>query len=290
MAKKNRFWKLLEERFGEIDQSVIKKFGKDYFNGIKGWQFPREKLESANENGQLLTMDIDFPGNRCELNCVYCFAKSGEETGTYYRPDEGARPLTIEELKAHLKDAKQMGLESAKIIGYREPFDNKGIHDFIDFGAEQGIHLVIFTAGYTLGEKAFGGDLERAINFLAERPVSLMVKMHTLDRKAEDKIVRRNGYAKRRDRYMKKLLDNGRFTSETPTRLGIENVISSQNVEELVTLYEYFKMYQNVFVDLDPPIPVGRTGTLQEAEKAGLMSQSRINVTRKIKSISSKNL
>ena len=34
------------------------------------------------------------------------------------------------------------------------------------------------------------------------------------------------------------------------------------------------KIYRNVFVDLDPPIPVGRTGTLVEAEKAGLVAAS----------------
>ena len=196
MANQKVYWKILEERFGQLKRElpVTQRF-EGYFNGIQGWQFPIETVRRANKKGQLLTMDIDFPGNRCLLDCVYCFAKAGEKTGTYYRQDKGDKPLTVEEVKDVLKEAKQLGLESAKVIGYREPFDNPGIHDFIDYAAGLGIHLVVFTAGYTLGEQEFNGDLIRAVDFLAERPVSLMVKLHTLDKEKEDEIVRREGYS-----------------------------------------------------------------------------------------------
>jgi len=273
-----KYFSGLEKRFGKARHlgTVPARFGERYFNGIMGWQFPEEKILEANREGRLLTMDLDFPGERCALNCSYCFAKAGEKTGTYYRPDKGHRPLSLEEIKRLLLEAKELGLESAKVIGYREPFDNPGIYDFIDFAAEQGIHLVIFTSAYTLGEEHFKGNLQKAIDFLAERPVSLMIKMHTLNDEKEDRIVGLPGFAKKRDYYLKALLDDGKFISETPTRLGIENVIATQNSRELLTMYKYFKVFRNVFVDLDPPIPVGRTGTLEEAEKAGLMGQKRL--------------
>ena len=268
----------LERRFGKARHlgTAASRFGNRYFNGIKGWQFPEKKLLEAKRAGKLLTMDLDFPGERCALNCKYCFAKAGEKTGTYYRPDKGEKPLSIEDVKGFLLEAKGIGLESVKIIGYREPFDNPGIYDFIDFAAKQGIHLVIFTSAYTLGEEHFQGNLQKALDFLAKRPVSLMVKMHTLNNEKEDAIVGFSGFAEKRDFYLKALLDEPRFTSEMPTRLGIENVIASQNLEELLTMYKYFKIFRNVFVDLDPPIPVGRTGTLEEAEKAGLMKQKKL--------------
>ncbi len=267
-------WDVMEDRFGPAGLTVSESFGTSYVNGIQGWQFPAETLAAA--EGRLLTMDLDFPGDRCALNCVYCFAKSGEETGTYYRPDKGDSPLGLADIRRVVIEAKDMGLRSIKIIGYREPFDNLGIHDFIEFSAQQGIHLVIFTAGYTLGEQAFGGSVSKAIDFLARRPVSLMVKMHSLDRETEDAIVRRKGYAQQRDRYLRELLEDGRFTAEACTRLGIENVISVQDVDELCDMYEYFKLHRNVFVDIDPPIPVGRTATLREAERSGCMSQSQL--------------
>ena len=272
----NKFWQELEKRFGKTQFNVISKFGKSYFNGIKGWQYSEEEVKEANKKGRLLTMDLDFPGNKCRLDCIYCFAKVGEKTGTYYRPGEGDKPLTLAEIKKYLLKAKKLGLKSIKIIGFREPFDNPGFYDFIDFATKQELHLVVFTAAYTLGEEEFGGDLQKAIDFLAEKPVSLMIKLHTLDKDVEDKIVNLKGFSDKRDKILKALLDDGRFTNCNPTRLGLENVISSQNIEELLAIYEYFKIWRNVFVDLDPPIPIGRTGTLEEAEKAGLLPQDKL--------------
>jgi len=272
----NKNWAELEKRYGKSDKTVIERFGKNFFNGIKGWQFIEEELMDANKNGRPITMDLDVPGNVCRLNCVYCFAKVGEHTGTYYRPDKGDKPLTLKEVKKHIIEAKKLGLKSIKIIGYREPFENPEIFDFIEFASNNEIHLVIFKACYTLGEKQFGGEIKKAINFLAQRNVSLMIKLHTLHRETEDEIVRWRGFSEKRDSIFRALLDDGRFTDRTPTRLGIENVISSQDIEELFAIYEYFKMYRNVFVDLDPPIPVGRTATLEQAEKAGLMSQKKL--------------
>ncbi len=274
--KKNPAIQILERRYGNIEKDVRERFGKEFFNGIKGWQFPEEEIRKANNKGRLLTMDLDLPGDICRLNCVYCFAKAGEKTGTYYRPGKGDKSLTMEEVKKYLIEAKKLGLKSVKIIGYREPFENKEIFNFINFAAQQKIHLVIFTALYTLGEDKFQGNIKKTIDFLAKKSVSLMVKLHTLDRKREDQIVQLKGYSQTRDKYLKLLLADGRFTNQSPTRLGLENVISSQDIDELSEIYKYFKIYRNVFVDLDPPIPVGRTGTLAEAEKAGLPPQRRL--------------
>ena len=272
----NDCFKKLAMEFGPINKDIISVYGEHYANGIKGWQYSEVEILKANENGQLITMDLDFPGNICKLDCIYCFAKVGEKTGTYYRPGEGVRPLTIDEVKNFLVDAKKIGLKSAKVIGFREPFDNIGFYDFIDFATQLDIHLVVFTSGYTLGEEYFDGNLKKAIDFLANRNVSLMVKLHTLDKQEEDRIVNFKGFSDKRNLILKHLIDDGRFTRTNPTRLGIENVISSRDVCELISIYEYFKIFKNVFVDLDPPIPIGRTGTLEEAEKSGLLSQSEL--------------
>lgn len=287
--RKSNFWKVLENRFGQADADSTSKFGKNYFNGILGWQYSEDDILGANENGRLLTMDLDFPGNKCKLDCVYCFAKVGEKTGTYYRPGEGSNPLTIDEIKDFLIGAKKLGLKSIKVIGFREPFENTEFYDFIDFTTKLGVNMVVFTSAYTLGEEKFNGKLEKAIDFLANHKVSLMIKFHTLNNAKEDKIARCPGYAKERDRILKALLADGRFTNCSPTRLGLENVISSKNIRELLAIYEYFKIYRNVFVDLDPPIPIGRTGTLEEAEKAGLLSQNKLKeLCTKVYAINSK--
>jgi len=273
-----KYFRALEALFGKARGgcTATARFGGGYRNGVKGWQFPEETLRSAKEKGQLLTMDLDLPGEKCALNCPYCFAKAGEQTGTYYRPDKGQQPLSMEEIRQCLLEAKQLGLQSAKIIGYREPFENPEIFDFISFATKNGIHLVVFTALYSLGEEFLGGSTAGAIDFLAKHDVSLMVKMHSTSCSREDAIVNLKGYAAKRNSCLRALLDDGRLAAESPTRLGIENVVSTRNIAELLTMYKYFKIYRNVFVDLDPPIPVGRTGTLREAEKAGLMRQEKL--------------
>jgi len=274
--QKNKLWEILESRYGKAGSNAVQKFGNGYFNGIRGWQIPEDELRQANKEEKLLTMDLDFPGTKCKLDCIYCFAKIGEKTGTYYRPHAGDAPLSLEEVKSAVREAKGLGLKYIKVIGYREAFENPDFLEFVDFISGLGIHIVVFTAAYTLGEENFGGDLDKAINFLAERNVSLMIKLHNLNREKEDEIVRCEGFSESRDRILKKLLADGRFTNQSPTRLGLENVISSQDTEELLAIYEYFKIWRNVFVDLDPPIPMGRTGTLEEAEKAGLMPQDKL--------------
>ena len=154
MKPDNKSWKELEKRFGEAEIDVVTRFGEAYLNGIEGWQFTEEEVKRANAGGRLLTMDLDFPGLRCKLNCSYCFARDGETSETYFQSDKD-KPITLDEIKPFLLEAKELGLRSIKVIGYREPFDNPGIHDFIDFATENDLHLVIFTAAYTLGEERF---------------------------------------------------------------------------------------------------------------------------------------
>jgi len=256
----------LIRRFGYSGRgTVIDRFGKHYFDGIEGWQFPERMLGAYNEAGKLLTMDLDIPCG-CDLDCSYCFAKED----VYYRPQAGDRPLSMGRIRQYLLEARVMGLRSVKIIGYGEPFKSRYIFDFIEFATKSDIHLVIFTACYTLGEENFGGDTAQVIDFLFRNKVSLMVKFHTLDRNKEIRIVGKEWYPEQRDENLRLLLEHGGFTTGSPTRLGLENVIATQNVDELAVIYEYFKIRRNVHVDIDPPIPVGRTATKEQGERLGL--------------------
>ena|GEM_PF-5868523 len=277
--KANIHFRKCEERFGKVDKSkdIIARFGKRYTNGIRGWQFSEAAIREYNAKGKLLTMDLDLPSG-CWLDCVYCFAKED----AYYRPQKGDRPLKLEEIKETLLRAKQLGLQSAKIIGFGEPFANPKILDFLDFATENEITLCIFTAAYTLKENKFGGSLEKAVEFLHQHDVSLMVKFHTLDEAKEDSIVRREGYTKKRDRVLRALLEHGGFTSGPFTRLGMENVIASQDIGELVEIYRYFKIFRNLYVDIDPPIPVGRTTTPEQSESIGLQYSKILELAGKI--------
>jgi MoaA/NifB/PqqE/SkfB family radical SAM enzyme len=264
---KNKYFKELERRFGKVQESdaITAKFGNYFFDGILGWQFPDEVIMDYNGQGKLLTMDLDVPSS-CKLNCVYCFAKED----AYYRPMAGQKPLSFRQIMSVIKEAKQLGLKSIKIVGFGESLDNPAIFDFLEFTAKEDVVVVIFTSLYTLGEKRFGGNKRSVVDFLYNRRISLMVKYHTLDRKKDDRIVGMRGYAKERDENLCLLLRHGGFNNQSPTRLGIECVIAQQNVEELAAIYEYFKIFRNVHTDIDPPIPVGRTSTREKWEQFGL--------------------
>lgn len=272
-------------RFGYPGRKdVIDGFGNGYVDGIKGWQFPREVIDEYNRAGNLLTMDLDIPCG-CDLDCSYCFAKES----AYYRPQAGDKPLSMQRIKEYLLEAKKLGLQSAKIIGYGEPFRNPQIFDFIRFATENDVHLVIFTACYTLGEGYFGGSKERVVNFLFRHKVSLMIKYHTLDRDREARIVGKEWYANRRDENLRLFLRHGGFTTGSPTRLGLENVIATRNVDELVAIYRYFKIRRNVHVDVDPPIPVGRTATKDRGERIGLSEEGLLELYGRIYRVNQKH-
>jgi uncharacterized Fe-S cluster-containing radical SAM superfamily protein len=228
-------------------------------------------------------MDLDIPCG-CDLDCNYCFAKED----AYYRPQAGDKPLSMQRIKGYLLEAKKLGLQSAKIIGYGEPFRNSEIFDLISFATENDIHLVIFTACYTLGEENFGGDTAQVIDFLFRHKVSLMIKFHTLDRAKEIQIVGRKWYPEQRDENLRLLLEHGGFTTGSPTRLGLENVIATQDVLELATIYEYFKIRRNVHVDIDAPIPVGRTAAKEQGERIGLSEGGLLDLYKKIYRINRK--
>ncbi|MCC7569739.1 hypothetical protein KO465_00135 [Candidatus Micrarchaeota archaeon] len=264
---------LIEKRYGPLPkQNVVERFGDNYVNGLCGWWFPKNVLISARLNNQILTLDMDDPGQICKLNCIYCFAKAGEKTGVDYRPTAGEARLTYEEIRNIVLAAKSKGLQSIKVIGYREPFESKEFLDFIDFCSKLNIRIVVFTSAYTIGEKFFKGDVDKAVNWLAERKVSLMIKHHTLDKKVEMGIVNADfpNYPDIRDTILKKLIEDGRFTNTMPTRLGLEMVLSNKNPAELKAIYETFKIGYGLYVDIDVPIPVGRTPDLKSTEEIGL--------------------
>ncbi|MEI6650604.1 MAG: radical SAM protein [Candidatus Moraniibacteriota bacterium] len=275
---RNQYVAKLRRRFGITgSMTVIQRFGKKYFDGIEGWQFPVEIIEEYNGKGKLLTMDLDIPCT-CKLNCNYCFAKES----AYYRPKAGDRPFTIVKLKKSLLAAKKMGLKSAKVVGFGEPFENLKIFDFIEFASANDIHLVIFTAAYTLGDQMFGRNPEKVVDFLFQHKVSLMIKFHTLNREREGEIVGWSEYPKRRDAILRLFLEHGGFNADSPTRLGLENVIATQDVDELAAIYEFFKVYRNVHVDIDPPIPVGRTATKEQSEHIGLTREKLLELYERI--------
>ena len=115
-------------------------------NNVIGWGISRESLHSKLSDGtyKLLTLDVDF-GAECSLRCPHCFKKKFNQTESI------GSALTFEETKDIILQAKELGLESIKILGAGEPLENEDFLDFIKFNSSLDIHTCIFTKGHVLG-------------------------------------------------------------------------------------------------------------------------------------------
>jgi len=97
-------------------------------NNVQGWGISRDKLHSKLFNGayKLQTLDIDF-GTKCSLHCPHCFKSEFNQTETK------GNALTFDETKEIILQAKELGLESIKILGAGDPLENEDFLDFIKF-------------------------------------------------------------------------------------------------------------------------------------------------------------
>lgn len=275
----------------------------DYVNAICGWQYPgqtiKERLHSKNRI--LLTIDFDFPcQKRCNLNCKYCFVKTDERelensSGKHHKK------LSIDELKSAFRQAAELGCKSAKLVGDQEPLLEKDLIDFLNYTSEElKMWVVIFTNGLVLADdrlckKIHGMTSREIIDSLKNLRVSIMIKFHSFSNDIEDELVGRDGYSEQRNQVLDRLIDAGynnppQFGTEeeqvemtgvpwgqeprTWTRLGLESVITPQCLEDVEKIY-WQKVTKRLYIDLDPPVPVGITRSDTYRQRVG------VNVTKK---------
>jgi len=121
------------------------KFPKSYVNDVLGWGVSREHLHSRASDGnyKLITLDIDY-GEKCSLACPHCFRKSiSLETEN--------PPLAHDELLSIVEEALPLGLQSIKVLGAGEPFEDCSFLSFLRELSKMGIDTAVFTKGHVLG-------------------------------------------------------------------------------------------------------------------------------------------
>lgn len=128
-------------------------------NIVQHWGFfSQAEIDHAAQDCSLLMLDLDF-GRGCSLNCPGCFRRANiVDAGKF--PD-----LTYEELMGVIDEARGLGLESVKVCGVGEPFENPKLLDFATDLTEKEIGLAIFTKGHILGDdkaatKIFGPHIK----------------------------------------------------------------------------------------------------------------------------------
>src|SRR3989344_5527754 len=139
------------------------KFPNYFINDLDGWSLSREEAESS--KGKLIHLDIDY-GNACSLECPMCFRKNGAL-------DNYKTFLDFNKLTKSISEAKKIGLKSVRILGAGEPFENKGILEFLYWLYSEGLKPVVFTQGHILDENL--------AEKLKETNTSIMIRYDSFD-------------------------------------------------------------------------------------------------------------
>jgi hypothetical protein len=244
----------------------------------------------------MLTLDFDLPSTRsCNLKCKYCFIET-DERQLQNRQHSTCKRINIKQLRRVFAEARKLGCRSAKLVGDQEPLLEHFFVPFVEYVSnELKMWLVIFTNGTvlyndSLCKQIHGMDSQTLIDKLYEMRVSIMLKFHSFSNEIEDELVGVKGYAAKRNFVLERLIEKkfnappmfssdeeqkvmtGTSKGKIPemwTRLGLESVITPQCFAEAESIYR-LKKDKHIFIDLDPPVPIGLTQTEATRKKCGI--------------------
>lgn len=214
---------------------------------IKGLNLTNKKLRRAEKNNKMLLIDIET-SNKCNLNCQYCFR---DIYGTH---EALKRELKLEKRLDLIKQAKELGCETVKITGAGEPFADPYLWPMIEYANSLRMWVLIFTNG-SLIDRKIAKKLEKM-------DVSLIMKCNSLNEEKEDTMVGVKGYAKKRNKAMKYLMEQG-FNKTKSTRLGRDLVITNINKDEVFDALRWCRR-NNVFPLFRPLMPIGAARKLTD--------------------------
>lgn len=214
---------------------------------IRGLNLSNKELKEAEKNNKMLLIDIET-SNKCNLNCQYCFRD------IYGTKEALKKELKLSERLNLIKQAKELGCETIKITGAGEPFADQNLWPMIEYANSLEMWVMIFTNGSLIDKKT----AER----LAKMNVSLIVKCNSFDEEKEDFMVGVKGYAKKRNKAIKYLIEEG-FNKTKPTRLGRDLVITNINKDEVYDAMRWCRK-NNVFPIFRPLMPIGAARKLTD--------------------------
>jgi MoaA/NifB/PqqE/SkfB family radical SAM enzyme len=244
-------------------------FGKKFVNSFKHWLFTEEEILEAEKKDRLLCLDLEF-GVACSLRCQYCYRNMDSR-------DIGS-PLSLEEWKNLVDQAKKAGVRAVKLIGAGEFFEDPRFFEALDYLLSKKIKVVLFTNGHVLADEKLARKYqqktsEEIIDYLFRKDVGVFIKGDSFKPKVMDKIVNYPGYTKLRNIALKKLIEKG-FASESPTRLGLEVQVTKQTYPELLDI-DKLKYYLNIYSDMVTSMPCGNYFQRQKENKVIDVSYAR---------------
>ncbi len=247
-----------------------------YVNNVQYWgNISHQDLYSTLPDGtpKILTMDIDF-GDVCSLSCPHCFRRDA-------RVDSVNNPLSDEQIIDYIRQAKDLGLQSIKILGRGEPFQNSEFLSFLRTMTDMGIGVGIFTKGTVLGndnmavhynEKYGIKSAKGLCSAVKELKTSVFLNFMSFDDSVSTQMVGGiKDYVANRNSALLNLNESGfnDFYAAVPTRLALICApYTPKTVDEVFDIYK-FGHERNMYVVACPTTLSGKGIDTYEEQKNG---------------------
>ncbi len=190
-------------------------------NRCWGSPFTDAEITNANENGRLLTMELEL-SRTCNLKCIYCYAESGSQL---------ADELSFDEIINALNQGIDLGARKIIVLGGGEPMAYPRIMDVLWAIREKGVEIELFTNGTLLTQ-----EIAEEFKRLEVNPV---IKFNSLRPEIQDYLAGKGG-AYESIRNGLELLLNAGYPSDTLS-LGAQTVICQPNYEELPEMWRWLR-------------------------------------------------
>lgn len=213
---------------------------------------------SANKNGEIPALDIEFTAKCTGACCIYCDSK----------PDVCAKGHDGETdfctLKRAILEAKSRGLKYIYTCGLGEPLEDPNFWDLLSLLRENNIVLSMFTNG------VFIKDIEIAKR-LKDSNVNIILKMDTFDETKFDSILGIKGTAKKIYSARDYLIEAGYGSKDNKyTDLAFSIVPTSLSIDSIPEVVSFCKAH-------------GIFASIGELEQAGEVIKNNLSETLGIK-------
>ncbi len=208
-----------------------------------GYHWQQSELEKVgNSSIYYLAMNMT---SACNYRCPYCFVG-------LKNLKKGPGELDVKQKVSLIRQARTCGARVVVMPGKGEPMADKDFWGVLDEIRNQGMHLVVYTNAWYLSE-----DRIRA---LADYPISIYVKIDSLDESTYEEMVAKKGTFKKVrlnldlliNYFHKTIKHNGKILSN----LGINSVISVQSVDHIEAIHDWCEARQ-VFYTCRSPVKIG---------------------------------
>jgi MoaA/NifB/PqqE/SkfB family radical SAM enzyme len=206
-----------------------------------------------------------------------------------YKNTQRGDKLSPDEIKKVIEQFSDLGGKSIKILGEGEPLLRRDILEIYEYIYGKRLQPVLFTCGDVIGDN----DLAKRIHGLSGE--NLIQKLDTFgttimlkyEAKEQDALVQREGYSKKRDLALERLIRQG-FNQHQPTHLGLGIVVLNSNYTEIPRNYEW-AIKNNIYPLLCPLMPIGKASNEDNRSELGISQRQMIELSAGLYKIAREN-